>query len=125
MKTIIIIIISFMNLTSTPTQIEEESKYWKITTKNPTDTSLLRIDLNIDMGLGDSVFPGVEREVIEKLNKAFDPVVNELKIIKGKNVARFNTDKLKDSYKKLNNSFMAFIGLDEARIEKILKYANL
>ena len=124
MKTIIIIIISFMNLTSTPTQIEEESKYWKITTKNPTDTSLLRIDLNIDMGLGDSVFPGVEREVIEKLNKAFDPVVNELKIIKGKNVARFNTDKLKDSYKKLNNSFMAFIGLDEARIEKILKYAR-
>jgi len=109
--------------TANTSTIKNEVKDWKIGMKN-LQSEKQSVNIEIDLGLGDTVFPGVEREVIDKLNKAFDPIVEKLEEIKGKNIQRLNTNKIKKAGTKLTNGFMAFMGIDEGRIDKLLNYVR-
>jgi len=107
----------------TSNTVPDETKDWKIGMKN-LKAEKTKVNISLDLGLGDTVFPGVEKAVIEKLDKAFNPIVDSLKEIKQKNVQRLNTDRLKGTKQKITNAFMNFIGLSEDRIDKIMKYAR-
>jgi hypothetical protein len=95
---------------------------WKIGYQATEPDTSVDVDINVDFGLGDAAFPEAEQKVVEKLDKAFNPIIEELYSIKEKNMRNLNTKSLNGKTTAIQNGFMKFIGFSEDRINDILNY---
>jgi hypothetical protein len=82
-----------------------------------------QFNANLDLGLGDPILPGAAKKINEKLDKIFDPLIEEIEEIKQKNMEELNSDNLynKGDGQKINKGFLRIIGLDEEKLKEIYK----
>jgi len=88
-----------------------------------SDMEQKKIDIKLDLGLGDNLLSNLEEKRDKEFDKLFNPIIEDLEEIKQKNMKRLNTDNMNLSSDGVSQKWMDFLQWDKIK-KSVDKFKN-